>query len=178
MDKLVSLFASLFFFKTLPFDFDYSTNCVNRSSGRVIVLVSIVPIRDWRISRCYAGWLTLFLSGTFNAVQKAQFLETTLNEKAISLIWVIGLLYGSSLQWHTIRHREDLGNFINRFQVHSKNYDCTIFNFFSWTSTNEIESTTNYNKLYINFSQNLSFITRFLIFYHFHHFHFRWILIL
>jgi hypothetical protein len=118
IDNLYSLFSILSFFKVIPFDCPTGTH-----DPRVLTV-----IRDKRLYFFYAGWCTLFLSAVFNGVQWFQFLDESLGETALNLIWFIGVSYCCILDWYLIRNREDLEGFIVRLQKYCKGYDGKIRN--------------------------------------------------
>jgi hypothetical protein len=110
IDNLYSLFSILSFFKTIPFD------CSSRPHNPKALNV----IRDSRLYLCYAGWCSLFIYAVYDGVQWFLFLDKSLGDIALNLIWLNALSYLCTLHWYLIQNREDLERFIRRFQKYSK----------------------------------------------------------
>ncbi len=106
IDNLYSLFSILTFLKTIPFT--CSTGPHN--------LKALTAVKGLSLYWSFASWFTIFIWAVYTGFQWFQFLEKSLGETVFNFVWFKGICYACTLHLFIIHNREDLENFIRRFQ--------------------------------------------------------------
>ena len=113
IDNLYKFFSVLSYFKIIPFD------CNNNFGTHFLTIAT-----GWRLYLCFASWLNVVLSASFQLIQWIQFLEPSLDETVFNLVFAVGYWYAGTLQFLIIKNRKELVNFITRFEKYVKRNDC------------------------------------------------------
>jgi hypothetical protein len=92
IDNLYSLFSTLASLKTIPFD------CKAGPHDHDQQALTLTLVRNSGLYWCYTCWSSTLLYTVYNGVQWFQFLDESLGETALNLIWLNAVSYFCTLQ--------------------------------------------------------------------------------